>query len=229
MIVNCLSSHERNVAAVVQKAKESLDKETLESSGTILYSSSATLKPGKYYFLGLNPGGADDGTKTIQESLENLTDFSENAYLEENWSSASRQYGKGGHPLQQNYQFLFSELREALDSVCASNLIFRRSVSEKGARYEELVDRCWRVHEAILEIVRPKAIITFGRQPFNFIKRTRCGDDRQDRPAGHGKWIWRSSTLATGERLVGLPHLSRYALRSNKAVVDEIKNFLGLV
>jgi hypothetical protein len=190
MTSNQSSSIEQNVAAVVQKAELYL-RQILDQSGTILYSSCATLKPGKYYFLGLNPGGGDAGTKTIERALGNLGALTENAYLDEDWGSGARRYGVGGHPLQQNYQYLFSMLGEELDSVCASNLIFRRSISEKGARYAELVDRCWQVHEAILKIVRPSAIITFGRQPFDFIKTKRHGDDRPAQNSGHGKWTCR--------------------------------------
>lgn len=227
MNANHSSSCEQNAAIVVQKAKEFLSDEIRADSGTILYSSYKTLRPGKYYFLGLNPGGGDADTESIEQSLEALGARTENAYLEEDWGSTARSYGNGGHPLQLNYKCLFKGLGVDPDSVCASNLIFRRSVDEKGARYEDLVEACWRVHEAILEIVRPEAIITFGRQPFDFIRNKKGGTLLEDRPAGHGTWTWRRSVLTTGEKLIGLPHLSRYALRCHSSVVEEIKKFLA--
>ena len=168
-------------------------------------------------------------TETIRKSLNELElgAATKNAYLDEDWSSTSRKYGRGGHPLQQNYQYLFGQLRQELDSVCASNLIFRRSISEKGAGGMELAELCWPVHEAVLEIVRPCAIITFGRQPFDFIKNKRQGDDHEAQRCGHGKWTWRRSILKTGEKLIGLPHLSRYALRNHPDVVNSIRAFIG--
>jgi hypothetical protein len=224
--MNDLSAHERNVAAVVQKAEESLGT-ILDESGTILYSSCATLKPGKYYFLGLNPGGTDADTNTIRKSLGNLGAFTDCAYLDEDWGGDSRSYSKGCHPLQKNFKGLFEALGENSRAVCATNLIFSRSIGEKGAGGTERAKLCWPVHEAILEIVSPVAIITFGRQPFNFIIDELSGTAPNDFPAGHGKWTWRYSILKTGVKLIGLPHLSRYALTSHPDVLHQIRGLIG--
>jgi hypothetical protein len=226
MAMNDLSAHERNVAAVVQKAEESLGT-ILDESGTILYSSCATLKPGKYYFLGLNPGGTDADTNTIRKSLGNLGAFTDCAYLDEDWGGDSRSYSKGCHPLQKNFKGLFEALGENSRAVCATNLIFSRSIGEKGAGGTERAKLCWPVHEAILEIVSPVAIITFGRQPFNFIIDELSGTAPNDFPAGHGKWTWRYSILKTGVKLIGLPHLSRYALTSHPDVLHQIRGLIG--
>lgn len=228
MSISDLSSHERNVATVVRKAEDSLGQ-ILDNSGTVLYSSSSTLQPGTYYFLGLNPGGVDVGTNTIRQSLCNLGALTVNAYLDEDWSSDSRSYGKACHPLQKNFECLFKSLGEDPRAVCASNLIFSRSISEKGAGGRERAELCWPVHETILEVVRPAAIITFGRQPFNFITEKLSGTAPKDFPAGHGNWTWRYSILNTGKKLVGLPHLSRYALMSHPAVLREIRELIGLI
>ena len=57
--------YERNVTAVARNAEESLGT-VLDKSGTILYSSCETLKPGKYYFLGLKSGriGSEHGNNS---------------------------------------------------------------------------------------------------------------------------------------------------------------------
>ena len=215
-----------SIHAFIYSAKQRLES-ILDKSGTILYSSCETLKPGKYYFLWLNPGGSEEGTGTIGQSFDDLElgRSTENAYLDEDWSGF-RKYCVGGHPLQQNYQHLFEELQEKPESVCASNLIFTRSISEKGAGGRERAELCWPVHEAILEIVRPSAIITFGRQPFNLIREKLGGTASEDAPTGHGAWTWRYSILRTGVKLIGLPHLSRYALRNHPDVVENIKKRL---
>ena len=210
--------------AFIYSARQCLES-ILNESGTILYSSCETLKPGKFYFLGLNPGGSEEKTDTIGESLEGLElgRSTTNAYLDQDWGSGFRKYCVGGHPLQQNYQYLFKGLGEELRSVCASNLIFSRSISERGAGGKKRAELCWPVHEAILMIVRPAAIITFGRQPFSFIREKLCGTTPEYLPTGHGTWKWQYSILRAGEKLIGLPHLSRYALRSHSDVVEEIR------
>ena len=213
--------------AVVQSARHHLES-ILDESGTILYSSCETLKPGKYYFLGLNPGGSEEGTPTIRQCLCDLEvgEPKGNAYLDQDWSGF-RKFRVGGHPLQRNYQHLFGELGEELRSVCASNLIFRRSAGEDGAGGRKMAGLCWPVHKTILEIVQPAAIITFGRQPFSFIREMLAGSPPEYLESGHGRWKWQVLILSTGEKLVGLPHFSRYALRSHPSVLEEIRKRVG--
>jgi uracil-DNA glycosylase len=133
------------------------------------------------------------------------------------------------------YQHLFTELGEKLDSVCASNLIFTRSVDEKRAGGKKMANRCWPVHEAILKIVEPEAIIVFGKLPFFFIKSKLGGTALTESPTKHGSWKLRNSILRGGAilkteaQLIGLPHLSRYEIDSDKAVIEKIKMYLGLV
>jgi hypothetical protein len=226
-----MASHsiEQNVVAVVQTAEEKLGR-LLEESGTILYSSSATLTRGKYYFLGINPGGPAEGTSTIQNSLDNLKTQTENAYVHESWCRHGEcKQCVGRHPLQQNYRALFDGVGEDLESVCASNLIFKRSKGEKDAGGWKTAQDCWPVHMQIIEIVQPRAIITFGKLPFDFIHQELEGAALELEQAGHGSWTWRRSTLQQGQKLIGLPHLSRYALRNNTQVLDHINSYLGVV
>jgi hypothetical protein len=103
-----LARVEQNVAAVVHKAEETLS-EYLDASGAILYSSCTTLTRGKYYFLGLNPGGTDPDN-TLRKSLACLNVRTENAYCHEDWSSPRRKYANGMHPYQQDIKFLFHVL-----------------------------------------------------------------------------------------------------------------------
>jgi hypothetical protein len=227
MFANHPSSHEQSVAAVVQQAEASLGP-ILNELGTILYSSCATLKRGKYYFLGLNPGGGSEGT--IRQSLDELAlgKPTENAYLDQDWSSPKRTYARGEYPYQQDFKCLFKGLGEEPRDVCATNLIFKGSADARGAGYPKLAKPCWPVHEAIIRIVQPEAIITFGVQAFEFVAQQRGGQSVQF-SSRHGYWSWQHSILADGKKLIGTRHPSRYALRKNQAVVDEIKKFLGLV
>jgi hypothetical protein len=225
MAINDPSLHERNVAAIVQKAKESLGQ-ILNESGTILYSSCATLRPGKYYFLGLNPGEADADSDTIGKSLGKLCTRTVNAYLDEDWSGA-RKYGIGGHRLQKNFKCLFEALGEDPRAVCGTNLIFKGSADARGAEYPEMAKLCWPVHEAILRVVQPRAIITFGvTDTFQFVAEQLGGGPIQYFKSGHGDWAWRSLTKKGAPSLIGLPHLSKYALYKHREVIDKISSLI---
>jgi hypothetical protein len=219
--------YERNIATVVQQAEASLGP-ILNELGTILYSSCETLKRGKYYFLGLNPGGGSE--RTISQSLVELAHGkpTENAYFDQNWSG-KRTYDIGEHPYQQDFKYLFAGLIDDPRKVCATNLIFKGSRDARELRIQELARLCWPVHEAIIEIVQPEAIITFGVQAFEFIAQKRGGQPVQFAYSRPGYWSWQHSILADGTRLIGTRHPRGYALRKNQAVVDEIKKFLGLV
>lgn len=223
-------THKENVTAVVQEARSSLDT-ILGESGTILYSSCETLKPGKYYFLGVNPGGSEAGTDTIEESLNKLgalsKDAYENAYLEQCWCNKPDCKGCC-RPLQKRFEYLFEQLGVNPLSVCASNLIFKRSRGEKDAGGWEMARTCWPVHEVVLQMVQPRVIITFGKLPFDFIRFKLVGTAPDQENCGYGKWTCRYSRLKTDQMLIGLPHLSRYALQNNPKVIGGIRTYLGL-
>lgn len=212
---------------IARVADENLSQIANES-GTLLYSSPTTVRPGRFYFLGLNPGGTQDQTATIRQSIDDLRSglTTENAYLDQDWSSTTKQFGKGGHPLQKNFRYLFESLGEDTSSVCASNLIFSRSVDERGAGGLNRAEICWPVHDAILAVVRPSALITFGRQAFAFIHDKLGGGACGQVCAKHGNWTCQFSDLSGGIKLVGLPHLSRYTLYTRKEVMDKIRDRL---
>jgi hypothetical protein len=224
---NELSAYERNVSAVVEKARECL-AEILQESGTILYSSCETLKAGDYYFLGVNPGGSPEETKeTIQSTLEELRALKkQNAYLDQCW--CGKECIGCCRPLQKRFRFLFEDVLEVDPRVvCATNLIFRRSRSERDAGGWKMADKCWAVHKAIIqEIVKPRVIITHGSLPFDFIS-DKLGGKLLEKPrlCEWANWTWRCSRLEeTGQKLVGLPHLSIYAIdsQSRADIVREI-------
>lgn len=196
-------------------------------SGDVLYSAMRTLAPGRFYFLGINPGGRPDGAR-IAETVA-CTDES-NQYLDACWATGNRKvaYAAGRAPLQQRCRSLFKHLKHAsglnepITDVLCTNLIFRtaQSVSKLKPTSAEM-DASWSVHEYMLGIVQPKVIIAYGKWPFDeFTKRLTLRPDRPA-PAGHGTWKLRSARgkcrwpNSAGEChavLIGLPHLSRYAI-----------------
>jgi hypothetical protein len=223
-----LSQLEHDITTVIQKAEESLGlKAILDKPGLILYSSYKTLTRGKYYFLGLNPGGTDDGTPTIRQSFCDLRTYQGNAFFpgdpKADWSG-TKKCNSGEHPYQRAFRMLFDELGEDPRTVCASNLIFKRSTDARGSGYPKLAEPCWQVHKTMLEIVLPKVIITFGMQAFNYIALKLKGGQIEQEETQTGFWKWKH-TMLEGERpLIGVRHPSRYPLK--KEVAGEISEFL---
>lgn len=221
----------------VAEAKRTLSP-ILGDKGATLYSSFKTLAPGKFYILGLNPGGPVDSGQTLAESLDCLPEQQENAYLDEDWSSTARHFDVGQHPLQRHLSELMREIGQDLQNVCASNLIFTRSPGQHGADYPARGHVCWPVHQMILDIVKPNVIIAFGNgdiSPYAFLalkhhETMGVWPKEVTHPAQY--WTWQCKAFQTeieGRDILvfGLPHLSRYTIRGRPEVTNWIKKTIG--
>lgn len=205
----------------------------IEKSGSILYSAVSTLCKGNYYLLGYNPGGDPAAIQTsIQHAINELPLQTVNAYLDEDWSG-HRAYPVGKAPFQLRVQYLLKALGERPEIVCASNLIFARSHDANGTVYPAEADLCWPVHELILNIVQPRAILSIGsseKSAFAFI-RNRMGNPAETAIlAEHGNWSVRATRGAIGSQeitLIGLPHLSRYSIIGKQKVINWIRQQAG--
>ena len=198
-------------------------------SGRVLCSSAATLRPGTIYLLGLNPG--DDpqthAAETVGESLENLPSRTRNAYLDESWGGQP----KGENKFQRRVDWLLTNLGSETRDVCASNLIFTCSTAAGDSGYPQTATLCWPVHERIISIVQPRLILVFGNSsvsPFQFLR-------QQYQPllvdfysSGHGNWRCQGFSTLTDIKVIGLPHLSRYAVHRHEDVVEWIKAYGAL-
>jgi len=89
----------------------------IDRSGSVLYSAQSTLRPGKLYLLGLNPGGDPTRHHTIGEDLDQLPHRKRNAYIHESWE---RHREAGRAPLQQRVQWLMRKLGQDVEDVCAA-------------------------------------------------------------------------------------------------------------
>lgn len=214
----------------LQKAIKILPDEILNGSGSVIYSSAETLRPGRYYILGFNPGGnAADNKSNVKDSLNNFLTRKENAYLDEDWRSKTRKHKRGNHPLQRHLAEVMNTIGEDLRDVCASNLTFLRSPGQYGVRYAAPAKSCWRVHEMILEIVQPRIILAFGngqRSPYDFLRRQYNVYENEEIDSEHGNWKCRFFKTNIQEReilVIGLPHLSRYSIKNKDMVVKWIK------
>ena len=130
-----------------------------DRSGLLLYSSHETLRPGEVYFLGFNPGG--DAPTPLRRTVPEILTQTENAYLDECWAPGGRSYAAGRAPMQMRTVQVLKALGLDPRAVCSSNLIFVRSVDSKGVE-NYMADRCWPVHRAVLDIVRPRLIVSCG-------------------------------------------------------------------
>ena len=197
-------------------------------SGRVLYSAAATLRPGSIYLLGLNPGG-DPVTHhdTIADSLRELPSRTINAYVDESWSGQEI----GCSRLQRRVCWLIQQLGFNVRDVCAANLIFIRSSNSTGSDYPKLAEFCWPVHERILRIVQPKAVVVFGNSgvsPFRFLQVHYGATKLVSFHSGHGAWQCFGFTAPTGTKVVGLPHLSRYAINKHRDVASWVKEYAAL-
>jgi hypothetical protein len=202
----------------------------VDESGKVLYSGAATLRVGRYYLIGINPGG-EPGKGDATTILQNLVRFADPHevsrcdYLDEEWQVTRQNYVRmcpsREHPLQRNVIHLFDQLRLDLRATCSSNLIFTRSKTVAGAGYPKSADICWPVHKLIIEIVRPEIVLVFGGMPFDYLlRRAREEAPREDvlvekHPSGHGDWecaTFRAVLEGCERRVIGLPHLSRYTV-----------------
>ena len=199
-------------------------KGNLDQSGRFLYSSHHTIQAGKVYLLGLNPGG--QGGPSLKDRLTTLLSQEENAYLKEAWDNRGGSYEPGEAPLQKRVNWLLGQLGFDTRNVLSTNLIFMQSrdASSVSIEYAKL---CWPVHEALLSIVRPRTILTFGNSgfsPYGYLH-TLYGGSPRSRKSGHGDWSIKgfNAQMPWGEVFVaGLPHLSRYDPTGKHYVVDWI-------
>lgn len=206
----------------------------LNKSGYVLYSDSYSLQDSPIYLLGHNPGGSpqDQATATIKVSLEALPTKTLNNYLDESWETASgRSWSKGQAPLQRRVVWLLQQLGLPPRAVPASNLIFVRSVDASGISFFDLAQKCWDVHEKILDIVKPKLLLVFGNydpSPYTFLLEKFGAHHEKFEESGHGKWKCRSFKANEKLTIVGLPHLSRYNIIGKHNVVNWIMDIAKL-
>lgn len=174
-------------------------------NGGILYSSVETLKEGKFYFLGVNPGGIGS------EPLHFDPLYRENAYLDEVWDNGNGTYEKGKAPLQRRVQNLFHALGIDLREVCASNLIFRQSQDIQLLEdFYADADACFPIHQYIIEeIVKPQFIISMGRDVIDYFTNKQNYSFYDEFDSGHSTWKIRIAKKGDITH-INVPHMSYY-------------------
>lgn len=207
-------------------------KHILNKDGEMLYSSHETIKKGDVYLMGLNPGG--EGLNSIASHIDKMLTKTTNSYLDEEWENGGGRWPKGQAPLQLRIQWVLGQLELVPAEVCASNLIFQTSRNADGVSFG-LAGICWPVHEAIIDIVRPKLLLTFGNgagsSPYAFLKEMFfSGDQEKDQDRiefGHGTAqckAFQTSINGLSLCVAGIPHMSRFNPIGKHHVVEWLRS-----
>jgi hypothetical protein len=206
--------------------------------GKMLYSGIETLSPGRLYVLGWNPGGDPHAeSKSATDDLVALAERSPdwNEYVDGVWRPGGRICAPGDAPMQRRVRHLLTGIGLSVRTVCASNMVFVRSRASADLDGQaRLPERCWPVHEAILEYVRPAGILSIGGNPvFDFIKsRGQMLSGPETFPSGHGNWDCLTGQVQLGGhsiRIVSVPHLARYAIDHHPDVAQWVSGKLGFL
>ena len=136
-----------------------------ERSGKVFYSGRAAFSgPSRLYLLGLNPGGSPvkQATETVGRNLQDWHSRPDrwSDYLDESWAGrASGTYG-----MAPRIRHMFERLALDPREVPASNVVFVRSAREADLMAEKdvLLEKCWRVHAAVIQALGVSTIICLG-------------------------------------------------------------------
>ena len=200
-------------------------KHLLRKDGEVIYSAHHTLQKGDIYLLGLNPGGV--GYVAIDDHIDGMLQRKTNSFIDESWIQKHKKWGPGEAPLQQRVKYLLTALGYSTEDVCASNLIFQTTPNVDELCFG-LAGVCWPFHEAVIEIIKPKLLLTFGNSevsPYSFVKAL-FGGDELTICAEHGKLLWKGfRTVINGHELfvAGLPHMSRYDPKGKPQLIQWLK------
>ena len=206
-----------------------IEAQIIDEPGAVIYSGDETLRPGKYLFFGLNPGGTKDEDETIRQHFT-LRASNHNEYVDGVWSPGGYSREKGMAPLQKRIQFLFASLCQNARNICAGNLVFLRSrnIESLDGQFNFLANKCWPTNQRLIEVVNPDLVLVMGNDSYQFL-RTKLENqfDESEFPSGHGDWVCRSvSGTLVGKRrqIVCIPHLSRYNIKTHPEVISWIKS-----
>lgn len=160
---------------MIEKFKLKIPQRLLQRSGSVFYSGrTAFSSPSKLYILGLNPGGCPvrQARETVdwhtREVLGNRpAEWSE--YRDASWKGRP----PGTRGLQPRVLHVLNQLHLEARRVPSSNLIFLRSSRENtlSEDSEKLALECWPFHQSVIEDLRVRVILCFGKRAGSFVAR----------------------------------------------------------
>ena len=192
--------------AAISEAIDSIKMQT--STRSVFYSGvSAFVKDAPLYILGLNPGGEEGNTVDI--SLGAFASQAEDwsAYVNEPWGGRD----KGKYPMQLRVCHMLEKLNLQPCQVPASNLIFLSSRNEKVLKDKSsLLETCWPVHQAVIDTLRVRTILCFGKAAGNFVCKKLGANIEIDHytETNNRRWTSRAHRAADGLVVVTVTHPS---------------------
>jgi uracil-DNA glycosylase len=130
------------------------------------------------------------------------------AYTDDSWRSRAA----GDSRLQRRVRHLLAGLGLDPWRVPSSNLIFVRSArgDDLGSETNRLIEQCWPVHQAVVELLRPRAVIAFGRRTYEAVRKR--FDANQEigsfEERNKRRWTSRAWYAPSGLIVFGLTHPS---------------------
>jgi len=169
----------------------------------LLASPATTLARAEIAFVGLNPAGHFEPANHPRFAVS-----AGSAYLDERWGMSP----PGENPLQRQVLGLFECLSAKPEAVLSGNLVPFRSSSWATLRSQkkslELGQGLWR---RILSTAQPRLIIGMGREVVKALQKIVGADDEIRVSIGWGNVTGSRAVFPEGV-LIGLPHLSRFAI-----------------
>jgi hypothetical protein len=184
-----------------------------ERSGKVFYSGRAAFSvPSRLYLLGLNPGGSP--VLQVNETIgRNLQDWHSRParwsdYLNESWAGRA----PGTYGMAPRIRHLFDRLKLDPREVPASNVVFVRSAREADLMAEKdvLLEKCWRVHAAVIEVLGVSTIICLGGTAGRWVRSKLGAESKVGEFVEKNQRRWKSEAHVSrnGRGVVSLTHPS---------------------
>jgi len=189
-----MSAQVPTLPAAISEALDSIKVGT--STRSVFYSGvSAFVKDAPLYILGLNPGGGEGDTVDISLGAFASQPEDRSAYVDEEWGGRD----KGEYPMQRSVCHMIKNLNLEPCRVPASNLIFLSSRNEKGLKDKSsLLETCWPVHQAVIDSLRVRTILCFGKTAGNFVCKKLGADIEVDcyTETNNRRWTSRAHSIS---------------------------------
>lgn len=185
---------------------ELIPSSLMHLSGSVFYSGrNAFTGHNDLYILGLNPGGSE-----IEQKEETLLWHTEKVLQNPNpnWSEYKDESWEGHIPgtyrLQPRILHMLNILELSPYDVPASNICFVRSdreatISKELSSYAEM---CWPFHQKVLQNLRIKVILCFGKRAGDFVRYKLKANRLLDEFVEVNERKWRSQVFTSTDDLI---------------------------